>query len=320
MKKWLFLIILVLSSCAEEICDPKDRYLVVTPFAGTTNRLRVIASAEILAKITDRKLVIDWTLFAGEMPSPWKNLFRNPSTMFEDSNLISEGCSLARIKSAKANDPVIKNLGNLNKASFQQRMGDITEDKEPIVYFGTSLNFRPNTKYISYDDYNAQYRDFYKNLKLPNFDAKKEIEDFKKKYFDGKYPIGVHYRAWNMSKQDHYVKNDPENRYIGKFIEEMKKALAQNQGKDVVFYLSSDDPKVKAKLMAEPALKNKIVTRNNVVERDTNQGQLSALVDWFLLGATNYIIGTYQSSFSDEAAHLTTLNKKISIGESPFGK
>jgi hypothetical protein len=49
-------------------------------------------------------------------------------------------------------------------------------------------------------------------------------------------------------------------------------------------------------------------------------GQQSALVDWFLLGETNYIIGTHQSSFSDEAAYLTKQLRKDNTGGTAYNK
>jgi hypothetical protein len=52
--------------------------------------------------------------------------------------------------------------------------------------------------------------------------------------------------------------------------------------------------------------------------RQTKKEIRDAVADWFLLGATDFIIGTYQSSFSDEAALLTSSQRKINIGPSNY--
>lgn len=329
MKKFILLFLLLATACqkvpeeAEEEekemeCNPQGRYLVITTFAGTSNRLRTLASAKIMAALTDRELVIDWPILDKEMPARWKDLFRNPLTTYEYSSLWQEGCSIEKIKAAAPGDPVIKNLGVQNDTDGYYRMGKVTEDSEPIVYFGTSLNFKPDTKYISDKEYKKRYRLFYQNLDPSNW-VRAEVEKFQADHqFDKKYPIGVHYRAWNMGLADNYVVTDPENKYLEEFVSEMKKAKIAYP--NVIFFLATDDPKVKEKLLKVDDLKRTIVTRDVTIERDTVLGQQSALVDWFLLGSTNYIIGTYQSSFSDEAAHLTVQDRKIEIGKSPFTK
>lgn len=318
IKKTLLLLAILASGCDDQ-CRPTDRYLVVTPFAGTSNRLRVLASAKIMAALTDRQLVVDWDIIEKEMPARWNQLFRNPMTTFEQSPLAKEGCSLKKITSAPEGDPTILNLGNQNDGKGVERVSRITEDQEPIIYFGTSLGFQPDSKYMTTAEYQERYRLFYQNLDPANW-VTAEVKKFQTEHnFSSKFPIGVHYRAWNMSFADHYVKNDPENQYLTEFVEEMKKAVSGNtSGKEVVFFLATDDPKVKEKLLAVTELKGKIVTRDVTIERETILGQQSALVDWFLLGSTNYIIGTYQSSFSDEAAHLTVQNRKTSIGDPVF--
>lgn len=319
MKKLYLMGFLLISGCAEEECKPKGRYLIVTPFAGTTNRLRVLASANILAEVTKRKLVINWYLNPGEMPAQWNELFLNPLNTFEKSTLPEEGCTLEEITNAQAGDRVIKNLASLNDETGQKRIRQIPKDKEPIVYFGTSLNFWPEEKYIASADFWQKYRSFYLSLK-PVGMVTKEVEQFKKDHFTNKFPIGVHYRAWAMNQFDDYVIRDLDNKNIPEFITKMKEALVENSGQDVVFFLSTDSQQVKDRLLAVNEFKGKIVTRKAKIERDTIQGQKDALVDWFLLASTNYIIGTSYSSFSDEPARITKQQRKINIGQSPFKK
>lgn len=301
---------------SQHTCKPQDYFLVVEPFAGLSNRLRVLASSWVVSLLTGRKLVVNWKILPNEMPAKWDELFSYPPlTMFEQSPLSSQGCSLEVMKASWKNDPVIKTFSNMNISNYWGSL--LIGSKEPIIYLGTSLNFQPNQADISENEYKRVYRQFYKNLRPAGF-AVAEIKEFQEKYFTNKFPIGIHYRSWQAGPADYYVKSDPQNRYLDDFIIKMRESIQAHP--DAIFFLATDDPNVKEKMLKVDELKGRIVTREVEIERSTIKGQLSALVDWFLLGSTNFIIGTKDSSFSDEAAHLTKEDRKISIGESAFSR
>ncbi len=310
-------------------CKPEGRYLVVTPWAGMGNRLRTIASAKIMAGITDRKLVIDWRINPKEMPGQWYDFFLTPLTFFDESDLyLTENCTLTDIKKAKPGDPYVLNLGSPNDIEATKRLKKIPADKEAVVYFATSMPFEPAEEYLSDADYNERRRTFFHNLD-PVLRVQKAVKQFKKdNKFDEKFMIGVHYRTWNAGPAD--VKQGNENltrdlgaKYLQDFIDKMKAAVAEplsaTDNKPVAFFLATDNEEVKKKMMAEPTLAGKILTYDfEKIERDTVKGQQDALIDFFLLGSTNYIIGTYQSSMSDEAAHLTKQDKKVNVGDPAY--
>ena len=58
----------------------------------------------------------------------------------------------------------------------------------------------------------------------------------------------------------------------------------------------------------------KIIARDQTIDRSTLGGIQGALVDWYILTHTNKIIGTIDSSFSDEAAFLTVTGQKTGVG------
>lgn len=313
----------LLVGCGPSECKPKSRYLVVYPYAGLANRLRVLASAKILAAATDRHLVVDWPVIRNEIPAKWHELFLTPMTMFEQSSLKNEGCTLSEIKSAPPEHPVIKNVGAKNDYDEAKGLSKIAFDDEPIIYFGTSVSFFPEEEIMPYSEYQERYRTFYKNLD-PVLWVNQAVKEFRQQHsFDKKFMIGVHYRSWATSADNYSRLNrDRENRYLQEFVDEMKRALKkplhETKQKPVAFFLATDDKGVKEKLLAVPELADRIFTRDIEIDRSTVKGQQNALVDWFLLGGTNYIIGTYQSSFSDEAAYLTKENRKVNIGEAAF--
>ncbi len=316
------------SSCGPNTtdCKPSAKYLVVRPYAGLSNRLRVLASAKIMAALTDRYLVVDWSVVPDELPGTWQDFFLSPMTTYEQSPLAKEGCTLDMIHNAPENDPKIKNLGNANSSAGNAIVAEIPEFTEPIVFFGTSLSFRPDQKYISDKEYKSRYTTFYKDLD-PHTWVRDAVQEFQKQHeFERYFMVGAHYRAWVTGTPDETqdVTTDREHRYLNDFViklkEAMHKPLAQTKNKPVAFFLASDDPTLKEKLLAIPEFKGRIFTRDIKIDRSTIHGQEDALVDWFLLGDTNYIIGTYQSTYSEEAAHLTEENRKIEFGKTAYNK
>jgi len=317
------------SGCGESNCSPSGRYLVVTPYAGMSNRLRVLASAKIMAAVTGRQLVVHWAPQENEAPPKWNDLFYNPIPLFEHSLLATQdGCSLSDITRAKEGNPMINNLGSQNDSTKRIHLINLPDVKEPVVYFGTSMNFKPGETYLSTDEYEARYRLFYQNLD-PMLRVTNDVTAFRKDHgFDQKYMIGVHYRAWATGKADERdIKAlDREHKYLDGFFAEMRKAmalpLAATDNKPVAFFLTTDDASIKAKILAMPEFSNRIFTTSYAIDRGSVEGMQNALIDWFLLGSTEYIIGTNSSSFSDEAARLTkqglTQRRKIRVGENPF--
>lgn len=312
----------LLPACGNK-CQTKDRYLVVTTFAGMANRLRLLASAKIMAALTGRQLVVDWPILENEMPGAWKDFFQNPIVTFEDSMLAKQGCRLESITSAES-DSVIKNLGNQNYNDARKVLNVLPQLQEPIVYFASSLNFQPDEQFMPASEYVTKRSLWYKNLDpIPWIND--SINAFKKTHkFDDYYMIGIHYRGWQMGAPDVRDAGAPDqsNKYVAEFITKMRAALAKplsdTNNKPVAFYLSTDNEKAKQDIMAVPEFKDRVFARSEKADRSTIKGQQSDMVDFFLLGATNYIIGTYQSSFSDEAAHLTVQDRKEDIGEAVY--
>lgn len=325
---WMMLLLshlCYLSSCGGD-CHIDEKILLITPYAGMGNKLRVLSSAKIMAAVSGRHLLIDWTLLKDEMPGFWSDFFLNPLTTYEQSSLYRQGCSLKSIKNATS-DTNIKNLGNQNKFDEASPiLASIPAMTENIVYFGTSLSFAPEEKYLSTSLYNEKRRLFYQNLD-PVKEISDEIKKFKLAHDLTKYfMVGVHYRAWNTGAPDQHDKliTDLSMRYLPDFITEMKKAmalpLADREQKEVAFFITSDKNEVISKLANEPSFIGRIFyyDKDPSLNRSTIAGQRNDLVDFFLLGETNYIIGTYQSSYSDEASLLTKQGKKINIGTAAY--
>jgi hypothetical protein len=147
--------LLLMQACAQQgECQPQGKYLIVRPYAGLSNRLRVLASAKIMAALTDRHLVVVWDIVPNETPGRWKDFFLNPMTSFGQSPLPREGCTLKRVTEAPPNDPIIKNLGDQNNGKTSPEiLSSIPDYPEPIVFFGTSITFAPETEIMPTKEY-----------------------------------------------------------------------------------------------------------------------------------------------------------------------
>ena|GEM_PF-5344556 len=315
------------ASPPNETIDPRilagERYLVVgLGNIGIGNRLRVISSAKIAAAKSKRRLVVDWSVNS-HMLCHWHDLFLNPLETFEASPLPTLGISLNDIARAQDGDLVIKNLGLQNNTQAQKGiLRQLHQFEEPIVYLETSIPFMPEN--MAQEEYHAKMNEFYRTL-IPNEWIKAQVKAFKDKHkFDDHFMVGVHYRGWQMGKTDKNFKltNDPNNRYLDDFVTVMKQVLAiersKTENKPVAFFLAADNQAAKNRLLAEPAFAGLIFTRPDRPSRDNIRGQEEGMVDFFLLGAAEYIIGTFQSSFSAEAARLTKQTKKFPIGAQAY--
>ena len=77
----------------------------------------------------------------------------------------------------------------------------------------------------------------------------------------------------------------------------------------VRFFLATDDEALKATLVQE--YPDRIITQRTQVRRDTLDGMREAVVDLWCLAATQRIIGSYWSSFTDTAAELRQIPLEI---------
>ena len=162
----------------EEKIPPK-RYLVVKPLCGLANRLRVLACSDIMAGISDRELLVHWLAVENEMPVYWSDLFDSPLDRFEKSKLADE-YSINQIKASIPRRPNILNLGCQNDESALKRLSDLPNDKQPIIYFATTIFFRPAEEFSSQKEWFERRKQYYENL-VPVKRVKEAIKLFKKK-------------------------------------------------------------------------------------------------------------------------------------------
>ena len=110
--------------------------------------------------------------------------------------------------------------------------------------------------------------------------------------------IGIHFRGTDNL---HAIKNSPIDLFVDKIMEEQ--AL---YGKNVSFYLATDEPLIKKQLTER--FGDKIKTMNKPVVRKTKQGIIDAFTELNILARMDKIYASKYSSFS-ELAHFLYKNE-----------
>jgi len=328
-KYFVFLIVFIylffFSSCTEP-CVPSsgERYVVVSSKSGFGNRLQAVASAYAWAELTGRKLVIDWQVEKKHMPALWHELFKAPKldtleTNADFSNKCTKDALLYRYhpnnsftSSAHHGTPGVSQYRQNLPGELNPAVENLKVDNNPIAYFFVLESRMPSDKFPEQKDV---IRKFYNMLK-PVDSVQKEIDAVLAKH-SCDIKLGFHFRSFATAADlDWSGTATPVDSFLTEVENQIKKMGLKVSDKSCIF-VASDSPKYRNYI--EEALKkiyNAQVLSLNLkqVERDTVKGQQDALVEWYLLASMNYLFGSNESTFSDEAGRLTTHGKKISIG------
>ena len=277
--------------------------LVIYPKGGLANRLRAVASAKILADYTGRKLLVNWIPSVGCYIS-WEELFENT---LEHCSLPLPSCHVggARYEDDSFLSEIILRIRTRDPDDFYWDLPrSLANDKSDMIALHTCLNFRAAE--MTKESNKAAKSLFYRSL-IPTGVLEKAVRDMQTQYFEGRDVVGIHIR-----RRDHLSPARIDPRLVcptDLFIAAMKEVLKTKS--DTKFFLCTDDKKeerVIMKLFCDAV----IVYEKNTVSRATKKGMQDALVDWLLLSMTSRIIGSYSSSFSEEAG-IVNLIKTESV-------
>ncbi len=305
----LFVLFLFLSSL-----QAHDKAIVFSGVNGLCNRLRVLASCEILAESTDRKLLVYWSL-PEERPTvgyaDWKDLFAEPALNYIDHlpsnaplykfNKEEIHTLLSTLNLQIALEPYIEEDPNIvllysNSAGAEVSI-TIPEEYDTVI-FQTIHNIKPNG--MSNEEFYQKKREFYDKLVPVPY-----VQDAVKRIAPSitEKTVGVHIRTTDLLKSIGQQKPAYEKYQIA-MREELKKDPSTN------FYLCTDSKEILyyfqlvffGKILHNPAIEYHANGSDCSVKRNTIQAQRDALVDLILLSKTRKLIGTKYSSFSYEAA------------------
>ena len=273
--------------------------LVVYPKNGLANRLRVLASASILADCTGRNLFVNW-IPSKDCNVEWEELFLN---QVESRPLPLSGF---QVGIDLYDDTVIPMFWCRDTPRLAVR------GESYLVAVHTCRNFQPEE--MTNEAYEEAKSLFYRNLR-PVDAVRQTVSDMQKRYFDGHDVVGVHIR-----RKDHLTFLMKDHRLVCPtklFVEAMENILHANP--ETKFFLATDDEK-EEKLIRRLFPGAVIVHEKEGSGRNTKKGMQDALVDWVLLSKTSRIIASYASSFSQEAGLVNRIKTDVIVREEELSK
>lgn len=114
------------------------------------------------------------------------------------------------------------------------------------------------------------------------------------------HTVGVHIR-----RTDHRasIAHSPD----AAFLRAMDEAVHRDP--NLRFFLATDDDALKQRLLSRYA--DRLITQSQALPRHTLEGMRSAVADLWCLAATQQILGSYGSSFTDTAAEMGNVPLKV---------
>ncbi len=263
----------------------RDRVLIVLPMGGLANRLRVLASAKLMAEVTRRKFLVRWWPTPKKCNAAWSDLFVNTLNQYPPR--------LLKYRERFQPDQV-KWLIPFRQPEVIPELENIFRSDIPIVvikYFGL---FKPQE--LAEPDFDSFRSQFYRSL-IPIPLIRDAVANILTQQFANHEVIGVHIRRTDLGQ---ILKASPQEvSPTTAFIEAMEKVLAGNPKEK--FFLATDHLNEEQMFKAH-FLDKLIVFGKSEVNRDTTRGIQEALIDWLLLSKTSMIIRSHRSSFSAESA------------------
>ena len=295
-----------------EKIDKNQRYLLIVPNSGFSNRMKVLMNGKALAKKTNRKLVIAWDLKPGDVPARYTDIFDDPDVVVLNK--------LAGEKFGYSykwwNKFEYSPLGHgIKEAKFEE---SLLGDKKMVKlmsndwYFGNDVLSKENIK--------GEMIEYLKTKKFSK-SVREKIDKFAEENFTD-YTVGIHFRGFGKEVGDdipqfaHLKRYTPEQAAAELFIPQMRKVWdeAKSEGKNIRFFIATDKVEIRQLLVNEFGEKNVVYVKDMAVGRETPEDFLRSLEDIGLLEKTKKIYGTNGSTFSDLPAYVTESGKKYNVG------
>lgn len=257
--------------------------VIIQPSGGLCNRIRVINSAWELAKRRKDKLIVLWYL-CPELNCAFEDLFlpvQNPDIRIVNIRSLKDPRKLFWQLTSRqrfGNDDILasKTDGCLNE--------DFYQSLKKQIYIFTWEHFYPSHDYSLY---------------VPTPILQARIDSFTKDF--GPRCTGVHIR-----RTDNAVSMGKST--TEQFIAEMKRELSEHP--ETRFFLATDDASEEELLRSK--FPGKIISNpDRTIDRNSVRGMHDALLDLYCLAATDKLIGSYWSSFTDIAADMRGIEKVI---------
>jgi hypothetical protein len=322
IKIYILLILLLAIGCGpaedqhfQDVCPAtnRPRYVVVThpKGHGFANRIRAMASAYTLSVLTGRTLVVDWQISPNEVPVGFNQLFKNKILTLDDI-VYPDGISANNIRSLHSDGKYLQKF-NLNNKKYETQDNESRRSCADIIWIESWYRFKH--KGVTFNEIRDIHVGFLKALE-PVDEISSQVNSFVKEHLiEQKDTIGVHFRSFTLTADSHIkARTTPKEREQA-MIQAMHNELKQNG--NVIFFVATDSLPALIRMKKEFG-EHRILSREKQAERSTASGMIDGVIDWYLLTKTERILGSLESSFSEEAALLTSSGIKIDVGPAFF--
>lgn len=263
----------------------------IVPYAGLANRMRAVASGISVAQ-----------QFQGSVTNVFwikeKGCFAEFTDLFEKVKIpnvyVYDICNLNLFK-------IKSKFTNLFIPTFLRSF----YYKKQIIDFngktdGDILSLIPNEGAIYFSTCHSMCSHYPLNeIFVPIAAIRSQIDKITSNFSSGK-TIGLHIRRTDN-------KESISNNGIEDFMRKIESELFKNNR--TKFYLATDDILVKNELKEK--YKDAIITNDATLSRNSLKGIKDAITDLWCLSKTDYLIGSYYSSYSEIAAELGGIHLEI---------
>lgn len=279
--------------------------IIVVPTQGFANRMRMIASSYALSKQLNLKLYVCW------LPSRECNInlsdFISSITSFQTMNFED----IENLKTAYCGRVHTQSIMNDIIKLYEDKSE--TNDRDYLLIEGGHEFKHPDMSRIKFL---YLKKEFYNSIEFSQ-SIKRKLLNFQY-YNELDRTIGIHYRSVNHTYDDDDIKIcDRLNFENNSPIKEFENTIAQLKNitqYDHILIVSNSNTFIDN---IKPKFRNKHFIQYNVsnFDRNSKEGMEDSIVEWILLGKTRLIIGSYFSSFSDEASFYNIVPKITPLSE-----
>lgn len=279
-----------------------EKGIVVIPTHGFCNRLRMIASSRVFCDKYNISLNICW------ISAPECNINIEDFCRIDSINIID----LKDVQNYR-----YLYFGKVHTQDYLEKIKDIienpTQNYQYIVIEG-GHEFRDTT--MSSLEFIYKKHTFYKSLVFTQ-SIQERVDEFLSN-IDINNTIGVHYRdiIHAVDKNDiamnnklNFVKNSP----LSLFIDIISKTKVKN-----VIVVSNTQTCYRL-LKSNVIDKNVITTCPRNYSRNSREGIIDSIIDLLILSKMRMIVGSFYSSFSDEACFFEYIPKLIPLDSKHIG-
>jgi len=274
--------------------------ILVIPNAGFGNRLRVLASAYIYSKLHSIPLYVNWE------PEECCNI-----RIHEIFKTEFKGISTADLKTASYIFNPKVHTTQILVSSVQK-----TED-ESIDFLIVQGGHESKDPAMSVARYLYEKNQFYSKVLQFTDEISTHVKEYAKK-FDIKNRISIHMRMY-IDKYDNADKYTFENdvvwssvdRYVGnvlKFDPNKKFFLSCNDSETIKKMLTKYGESICVNSFKLPSSYDTTVIEQ-LFDRNNRDAIIRSVSDMLLMSNSEFIIGTFRSSFSDEACFFNMIPK-----------